>query len=232
MAAMVSTAHSGGMDGGNMLVPPDGLVKLKDKTIPVIEQVGFVVLFRASSHDREGAWRVLSCCHLLYVHTALGGCWWGRSGHMTPVDLLEVAVAPPTVEHCRLLSISRPESLLRVVTIHDRFTSHSSWSGLFGLSTTNRRNKLGSVQDGVVRAAENPFLCALSPPFSSVPCPPGRFRCVLVDGHHNIIISYVLRSMYSIISYKNETARRTAICVHNQLYSSIGVTNLTATLPR
>lgn len=38
MAAIVSAAPSSGMDG-NMLIPPDGLVKLKDKTIPVIEQV-------------------------------------------------------------------------------------------------------------------------------------------------------------------------------------------------
>lgn len=41
MATMVSAAHSG--MGGDILVPPDGMVKLKDKTIPVIEQVrGFV----------------------------------------------------------------------------------------------------------------------------------------------------------------------------------------------
>lgn len=40
MAAMVSAVHSSnGMDG-NILVPPDGLVKLKDKVTPVIEQVG------------------------------------------------------------------------------------------------------------------------------------------------------------------------------------------------
>ncbi|CAM9242641.1 unnamed protein product [Pylaiella littoralis] len=38
MAAIVSAAPSSEMDG-NMLIPPDGLVKLKDKTIPVIEQV-------------------------------------------------------------------------------------------------------------------------------------------------------------------------------------------------
>lgn len=39
MAAMVSAARNG--MGGDVLVPPDGVVKLKDKTIPVIEQVGF-----------------------------------------------------------------------------------------------------------------------------------------------------------------------------------------------
>lgn len=43
MAAMVSAAcsRSSGMDG-NVLVPPDGLVKLKDKITPVIDQVGLV----------------------------------------------------------------------------------------------------------------------------------------------------------------------------------------------
>ena len=40
MAAMVSAAHNG--TGGDILVPPDGVVKLKDKTIPVIEQVRLV----------------------------------------------------------------------------------------------------------------------------------------------------------------------------------------------
>lgn len=40
MATMVSTAQNS--MGGDILVPPDGLVKLKDKTIPVTEQVGQV----------------------------------------------------------------------------------------------------------------------------------------------------------------------------------------------
>lgn len=40
MATMVSAAHSE-IGGGDVLVPPDGVVKLKDKTIPVIEQVRF-----------------------------------------------------------------------------------------------------------------------------------------------------------------------------------------------
>lgn len=40
MAAMAPIAHS--VMNGSILVPPNGLVKLKDKTIPVIEQVTLV----------------------------------------------------------------------------------------------------------------------------------------------------------------------------------------------
>lgn len=60
MAVLVSAARNG--MGGDVLVPPDGVVKLKDKTIPVIEQVGF----RWWSCFRLAKW-----CVLLFVITYL-----------------------------------------------------------------------------------------------------------------------------------------------------------------
>lgn len=53
MATMVSEAVPASSFDGDVLVPPDGSVKLKDKTIPVVRQVNYRVVQHSGSRAQH-----------------------------------------------------------------------------------------------------------------------------------------------------------------------------------